>query len=49
MTVGVGVGEGVTEGGGLNFGPGQAVSRRQVRRARPLNGLNLRGQGQRLD
>src|SRR5215469_13192427 len=33
--VGVGVGEGVTEGGGLNFGPGHPARRIQVRSNSP--------------
>jgi hypothetical protein len=40
------VGEGVTEGGGLNFGPGQPANRRQVRSARTRSELSLRGREQ---
>jgi hypothetical protein len=39
VTVGLAVGEGVTDGGGLNFGPGQPARRiqRQTVRALPRN------------
>ena len=30
--VGLGVGEGVTDGGGLNFGPGQPARRTEISR-----------------
>jgi len=37
VTVGVGVGDGVTEGGGLNFGPGHPARRKQVRTNAPAD------------